>query len=196
MLSRGVARPSLDDLMRMNRRELEVTLAGGFPLSSEALEGKVYRGVSLGLPAWMERLSWKTFQKTFYRDPETGDLRAWNLRLEQIGLHAPSIPKTRAGAPHTFGHYRVVPLDGARSPLPCPNGLLIHYGLGGNSRADFMSRLRDPIVALEEGNPELVFGWTYVDLGIKQLKTPSFFLLTLEGKLDEPVAAPNRARGV
>ena len=58
------------------------------------------RGTSLGLPALVEKLTWKTFQKTFYRDPRTGRLLGWNVRLEQDGLDAPSRPrlKTRRAA--------------------------------------------------------------------------------------------------
>ena len=44
------------------------------------------RGISLGLPAWVERLSWKKFAKAFHRDPRTQRLRGWNVRIEQGAL--------------------------------------------------------------------------------------------------------------
>lgn len=177
-------------ILELGRKELGELLATGHAIDAAALDDTEYRGISLGLPNVIERLSWKTFQKTFHRDPATGALRGWNVRIEQRGLDAPSVPLRRKdGLPHTFGHYRVVPLG--RTPQPCGPGLLIHYGLGGNGRLDPMSRLRDPIVALEAGSVERLLGWTYVDLGPRQVGTPSYFLLEREGKLSH-VAHPQR----
>ena len=37
-----------------------------------ALDGQQYQGVDLSLPPWINRILWKTFRKTFRRDPATG----------------------------------------------------------------------------------------------------------------------------
>ena len=146
-----------------------------------------------GLPGWIERLSWKTFQKVFHRDPKTGALRGWNVRLKQTGLDGESVPLTnRQGEPRTFGHYHVVPLTSR--PLPrrrrLERGLLIDYGLGRNGRLDPIGRLRDPIVAVNPDSAELLLGWTYADLGLARVGTPSFFTLEREGPLSHRVAPP------
>ncbi len=115
-----------DELISMPRHALMGVLRDGYPIDPAALDDTEYRGISLGLPAFLERLTWKTFQKTFHRDPETGHLRGWNVRIEQRGLDAESVPLVKRGAPFTFGHYRVVPLDPARSsPARSPNPLTL-----------------------------------------------------------------------
>ena len=169
----------------MTRRQLASALRQGHAIDASKLDDSQYRGISLGLPAWMERLSWKTFQKTFHRDPRTGQLRGWNVRAEQRGLDAPTVPRLRKGVPWSFGHYRVVDLS-ERVPRGLRTGLLIDYSPEGG----LAGRVRDPIVALDEGSVERLLGWSYVDLGLFCLPTPSYFLLEREGQLDRVVAAP------
>ena len=77
-----------DDLLATVLRSA-VTQAEG--LDPAAIEGWVYRGTSLGLPKLIEAITWKTFQKTFWRHPD-GRLLGWNVRLEQDGIDAPSRP--------------------------------------------------------------------------------------------------------
>ena len=183
---------TLDDLLALDRAGLRRTLATGHDIDPCALDDTEYRGVSLGLPGFIERLTWKTFQKVFHRDPETGALRGWNVRIEQRGLDAPSVPRLRGGEPVMFGHYEVVEAPGNRSPIRCDHGLLIDYGRGQNGRFDPMSRLRDPIVAVNPGSVDLLLGWSYVDLGVSTVGTPSFFALVRERALTHRVRPPLR----
>ena len=60
---------------------------------------------------------------------------------------------------------------------------MIDYGLGDNPRLDPIRRGRDPLVALEKGSVERLLGWTYLDLGVGRVGTPSYFLLEREGPL-------------
>lgn len=154
------------DLLDVPRKELARLLREGHAIDAAALDDRQYKGTSLGLPAWIEALTWKTFVKTFHRDPETGALRGWNVRLEQDGVDAPTRPRTtRTGDPKTFGHYTVI--DG-----PGP-GLLIKYK---------GSPLRDPLVALNPGDPSLLLGFSYLALGVR-VNTPSYFTLQADGPL-------------
>jgi len=168
----------LDDLLALDNPGLMRALEGGHPIDPAALDDMEYRGVSLGLPSTIERLSWKTFKKVFHRDPETGALRGWNVRITQNGdIHGAYEPMMRGGKLRTFGHYEVVSTDGQK--MPCDvDGLLIHYGLGKNPALDPIRRVRDPLVAIEAGSTELLLGWSYVDLGLTTVGTPSFFALT------------------
>lgn len=159
------------DLLALPRRELMALLARGHAIDPRALDDSQYRGTSLGLPAVVERLTWKTFRKVFHRDPRSGRLRGWNVRLRQGP--GPATPMMRDGAPRTFGHYAVRPLRGQRLPVALGDGLLLDYG-----------RLRDPLVALAPGRTDLLLGWSFLDLGLGQLRTPSFFALEREGPLD------------
>jgi hypothetical protein len=180
---------SARDFVDLDRRELMARLRAGHAIDPHALDDSEYRGTSLGLPGFVEKLSWKVFRKTFCRDPELGVLRGWNVRLEQNGLDGPSVPMTKAGESVTFGHYRVVEPGAVRLPPGCDRGLVIHYGLGGNGTSP-IARVRDPVVALTAGSVERLLGWSYVDLGITLLGTPSFFLLEREGPLSERVRPP------
>lgn len=168
------------DLLNATRKELTSRLLGGHPVDPTALDDTEYRGTSLGLPAFVERLTWKTFRKVFHRDTETGRLRGWNVRLVQHGIDGPSEPETKRGEPVTFGHYLVVDAP----QVEAPRGLLLDYGLGQNGRFDPVSLVRDPVVALEEGSVEVLLGWTYLELTPRvRIGTPSFFVLEREGPL-------------
>lgn len=183
------------DLAAMSRRELAGVLRAGHAIDPRELDDTEYRGTSLGLPGIVERLTWKTFRKVFHRDPESGQLRGWNVRLEQHGIDGPSVPmRGRDGAPVTFGHYRVVELAGRPMPIACEKGLLLDYGLGENRALDPVGLVRDPLVAVERDRADLLLGWSYVEAGPLRFGTPSFFTLEREGPLTHRVPPPARAR--
>lgn len=175
-----------DHFLSMDRRQLAEALRRGHPIDPRALDDTAYRGISLGLPRWMEKLSWKTFQKTFHRDPATGALRGWNVRVEQRGLDAASTPLLRDGQPRTCWHYRVVDPAGRKVPRGCANGLLIDYTPDGG----LLACVRDPLVAVNQGSVELLLGWSYVDLGLVRMGTSSYFLLEREGPLQHVASTP------
>src|SRR5262245_86104 len=97
-----------DDLLSLSVRSLRGLFAEGHPIDPRALEGFEYRGVSLGIPAVVKKITWTTFQKAFHRDRSSGHLRGWNVRIEQRGLDAESVALVKHGTPITFGHFRVV----------------------------------------------------------------------------------------
>jgi hypothetical protein len=149
-----------------------------------------YRGISLGLPAFVDRLAWKTFLKIFHRDPARGVIRGWNMRLEQTGFEGPIKPMTKGGEPITFGHYRVESLDLYVIPHQVRRGLMLDYGRGGNHGFDPTRFLRDPVVALTQGSVDCLLGWSYVDVAGLRMGTPSFFLLERLRPLERVVPAP------
>lgn len=159
------------DLLAASRDELRRLLERGHPIDPTELDDSVYRGISLGLPAWVERLSWKKFAKAFHRDPATSALRGWNVRIEQDGLERPWRARTRRGRTWTFGHFAVV-REGEHVTLD--------YGAG---RALAMKAVRDPLVALNAGSVELLLGRSDIAIGPTRLATPSYFVLEREGPL-------------
>ncbi len=182
--------PRASDLLTLSRGALMDLLTSGHWIDPRKLDDVEYRGISLGLPSIVEQLTWKKFKKVFHRDPATGVLRGWNVRMEQNGLEADWVPLRKGGMPVTFGHYQVVDPAGHRVPTDCDRGLLIHYGLGGNRRFDATARMRDPIVALHSGHVDLLLGWSYLDLGIKRVPTPSFFSLERDIPLTHLIDPP------
>ena len=154
------------EVWRMSPGEHADLLAGGHPIDPRALEDQEFRGVSLGLPGVVEKLTWKKFRKAFHRDPGTGRLRGWNVRLVQDGLERQDTPREDRGAPKAFGHFEVRDLGGYRWPggRRAPSeGLMLDYGRGGNGW-DPIRFLRDPLVALDAGDPSVLFGWSYLAL--------------------------------
>jgi len=178
-------------MLAMGSGDLTDVVAAGHPINPTLLDDTEYQGISLGLPAIVDKLAWKTFQKTFHRDPATGELRGWNVRLRQSGLEGEIVPKLKRGAPFTWGHYRVVANAGRPSPKPWCDSLLIDYSVAANSRFGATYRMRDPLVALEAGSAGTLLGWSYVQLGHRQVSTPSFFLLRNPRPLSHVVSEAN-----
>ena len=178
----------------LDSASLYEALASGYPIDPDALKNTEYKGISLNMPGFVDRLFWKTFKKVFCNDLKRGVLRGWNVRLEQDGVDAACNPKTKDGVIETFGHYVVRPATEYRCPAAVGEGaLMLDYGMGGNRRFDPMRPARDPLVAVDEGSAKLLLGWSYMDLGFMRMRTPSFFLLILDGPLmhhAEPDAAP------
>ena len=100
---------TVESLMGASRAALRRRLEAGHAIDPTALDDTLYRGVSLGLPRLVEKMTWKTFFKAFHRDP-AGHLRGWNVRAEQHGVEGPWVPRMRGDTPRCFGHFRV--LDG------------------------------------------------------------------------------------
>jgi hypothetical protein len=165
-------------------RTLREAILHGHPIEPAALEGWAYRGTSLGLPRIAERLTWKTFQKTFYREPGTGRLVGWNVRLEQDGVDAPSRPKVRRGRPITEWHYEVVPPGAVRhKPAGFDRGLMIDYSLGANPPG-VIQLSKDPLVALRAGSADELIGVTYLTIAGVCVETPTYFTLEREHRID------------
>jgi hypothetical protein len=183
-----MTKQSLEDVVRMSASELDRAMRAGHPIDEDVLADREYDGVSLNLPAWIERLTWTKFCKVFHRETD-GHLRGWNCKIDQTPLDEPWVLTEKSGAPMTYGHYRVTDPRGYAMPRPYGNGLMLDYGLGRNPRFDFTGRVRDPIVAVNEGDSTFLLGWSYVDLGLR-FSTPSFFVLRRGAELSHVVPPP------
>lgn len=163
------------DLWTASRKDLAAAIAKGRAIAPDVLAGHDYRGVSLGLPAFVERLTWKTFRKSFRR-AEDGGVEGFNVRLEQRGTDAAPEPKrARDGSPVTFGPFSVVPAK--KTPFGCAEALVLDYG-ARHPAWHPMARVRDVLVALDDEGA-LLLGALYLDCGVR-LETPSFFTLERE----------------
>lgn len=170
-------------LRRAPRSVLREHLVQGHPIDASALEGYAYRGTSLGLPALAAKLTWKTFQKTFYRDEPTGRLLGWNVRLHQDGLDAPSRPLLREGRPVCVWHYEVIEPRGVPMPAGFDRGLIIDYARADNPLFASVRWMKDPLVALSPGNYDELLGVSYAVLGGRCVETPTYFTLEREHRI-------------
>jgi hypothetical protein len=159
---------SAADVRAMSRADLATILASGDPVDPDALAGATYRGVSLGLPRVVEKLSWKTFAKAFARDDRTGAVHGWNLAVEQDpDLDAPIRPRARA----PYGPFAVI-RDAA-------DGTILDYG-ARHPRHHPLSRVRDRLVTVNHGSHDLLLGRIDITLAGRHIPTPSWFTLARE----------------
>ncbi len=183
------------ELRDASRHDLREQILHGHPVDPAALEGWAYRGTSLGLPDLAVKATWKTFQKTFWREPSSGRLLGWNVRLEQDGMDAPSRPKRRGGRPVTEWNYEVVPATGIPMPRGFDRGLVIDYGRAANPPGP-VRITKDPLVALAPGNADELLGVSYLVIGGRCIETPTYFTLEREHPIDyvpfEQPAPPGR----
>lgn len=185
---------TLYDLMAMNSAELHRVLQAGHPLEPAVLAGRQYLGVDLSLPGWARKLLWHTFRKTFVSDwPGTagdGDVRGWNVRMEQYGVDGARVPlRDRHGEPVTFGHYRVRRAEGLRFPSWSGTHYL-DYGCTGNPALDLARFGRTPLVAVNEGSQDLLLGWEVFRVGPAFLPLPLYWALRYEGPVDDVIPPP------
>lgn len=166
-------------LRARSRAQLRALLRQGHPVDPAALEGWAYRGTVLAAPAFVERLTWQTFQKAFHRQPDTGRLVGWNVRVHQDGAGAPSRPRTRRGVPVTAWPFEVVEPRERVVPPGFDRGLLIDYAPFAGV-ADSMRAVKDPLVSLAPGNADTLLGVSVVSLGGVCVETPTWFVLERE----------------
>ena len=186
---------TLEDLMAMDARALDRVMRRGHPLDPDVLAGRMYVGVDLSLPGWARKILWHTFRKTFVRDEATGDVRGWNVRMEQHGVDGARIPLTdRRGEPITFGHYRVRSARGLRFPKGWSGAHFLDYGIAGNTLTDPAALGYTPLVAVNAGSQDLLLGWEVFKIGPAFLPMPLYWALRYEGPLDRVVAPPRRPR--
>lgn len=180
---------TLDDLLAMDRRQLHQVMVDGEPLDHARLADSLWMGVDLSLPPWLGKLLWKTFRKTFHRDPETGVLRGWNVRLQQTGWQDPGAPMlTRAGAPLTFGHYEVRSAKGLKFGKGWSGADYLDYGVAGNKLLDVARFTYAPLVTVPGADGDLLLGWEIFKLGPLRLPLPLYWALKYEAPL--PAALP------
>ncbi len=161
-------------LLKASRTELMRVFSRAQPVRPDAIADYRYRGISLGLPGWVERLTWKKFAKSFARHAD-GSIRGWNERIVQDGLDAPWRTQLRGGEPWHFGWFGVVPCAGS-------DDCEIDYSVGTHGLSP-LRRLRDPLRSLDEDSHTLL-GYSLVDIGLgKRLSTPSWFALYRDSKL-------------
>lgn len=176
---------SLDDLLAMPSTEVHAIVERAAPLDLDAIADTSYTGIDLSMPAFFHRLFWKSFRKTFHRDPSTGRIRGWNVKVEQTGWDAPPAPKRdRRGRPLTFGHYEVRSAEGLSFPRGWTGAHYLDYRVAGNRFLDFPARAGYcPLVSVNPGDSELLLGWEVFNLGGLLVPLNDYWVLKREGPL-------------
>lgn len=186
------AKLTLADLLAMDNAQLHAIVARAHPLDLDALAGQQYQGVDLSLPPIVNKILWKTFRKTFHRDPGSPVVRGWNVRMEQRGIDGERVPmRRRDGQPLTFGHYHVCSAEGVKFPRGWRGAHYLDYRVAGNKPLDWPANAGFcPLVAVNEGSMELLLGWEIFKLGPLAVPLPDYWALRLEGPLDDVAPRP------
>lgn len=182
---------TLDHVLTLSNEELFAFVERAHPLELDAVAGHAYTGIDLSMPAWFHRWMWKSFRKTFYRDPTTGVVRGWNVKVEQVGWDTPPPPKRdRHGAPLSFGHYEVRSTAGQSFPRGWSGSQYLDYREAGNPFYAFpANRGFCPLVAINPGDMELLLGWEVFHLGVA-VPLNDFWVLRREGPLEGDAILP------
>lgn len=175
----------LDQLLAMSGRDLFEIMRRAHPLDLDALADTSYTGIDLSMPAIFHKIFWKSFRKTFHRDPASGRLRGWNVKVEQVGWDTPPPPRRdRQGRPLTFGHYEVRSAVGVRFRRGWQGAHYLDYGVAGNRFFDWPARTGFcPLVAVNPGSSELLLGWEIFKITGLRVPVGDFWLLRREGPL-------------
>lgn len=185
---------TLHDLLSLDARALRAIVDRGHLVDPDGVAGRQYLGVDLSLPPLLSRLLWKTFRKTFHRDRQDGEVRGWNVRMEQHGVDGPAIPmRKRDGGLITFGHYRLRSAQGERFPGGWSGASFLDYHHAGNRRFDPAALGWCPLVAVNEGDMDLLLGWEVFRVGPLFVNLPLFWALRVQGPVEEVVPVPRPA---
>ncbi|NOY26000.1 MAG: hypothetical protein GXP62_09030 [Oligoflexia bacterium] len=182
----------LQDLIEMSQSERFDIMHSAHPLDLDTLADTSYTGVDLSMPPLFHRLFWRSFRKTFHRDPATGRLRGWNVKVEQTGWEQPPEPRRDAqGQALTFGHYEVRSASGLRFPRGWQGAHCLDYRAGGNRWTDFPARNGlCPLVSVNPGDCELLLGWEVFAFGSLRVPINDLWVLRREGPLDPTEIVP------
>jgi hypothetical protein len=166
--------PRVLELERTPLAGLEQIFLRGTTPDLAGLAGWEFRG--LNSPHHFKYLGIKKFVKGFWRD---GDGATWgyNYPVEQNAIDGGWFGKPSVANPKRFGFYRVEPVDPTARDNKYLHALLLDYGKGRNPRLDPSAGLRDYLVQVDAGDPDLLLGKAYFALGPLRLPTYSFFIL-------------------
>jgi hypothetical protein len=182
---------TFDDLLEMSGRQLHAIVEAARPIDVDSLAGKMFTGSDLSMPKLGHKLLWETFRKTFVRDEEHGDVRGWNVRMEQRGIHGAQVPKrTKTGEPRTFAHYRVRSAEGIRWPRGWRGQHYLDYSIAGNPFPENLAFT--PIVAVNEGSSDLILGWEVFKVGNRFMDPHMYWAIEYHSPLDHD-AQPRKA---
>ena len=168
------ASPRARELERMSLAALEEVFVRGVTPDLAGLAGWEFRG--LNSPSYFKLLGIKKFVKGFWRDA-AGVTWGYNYPVEQNALDAGWYGLPSVTNPKRFGFYTVAPVDPTAPDNRYLHALLLDYGQGKNPRLDASAGLRDYLVQVDAGDPDLLLGKAYYALGPVRVPTASFFIL-------------------
>jgi hypothetical protein len=159
-------------------RELERVFVRGATPDLGALVGWEFRGINhlpLNALPIAQAVGIKKFVKGFFR-AEDGRVMGYNIPVARNVLDGRWHLKPSDREPKRFGFYQVAPVDPTAYDNTYLHAVLLDYSKGGNARLDVTNGLRDYVVQVDPGNPDLFLGKAYYAIGPLRIAT-NFFIL-------------------
>ena len=182
---------TFEELREMSNDQLDELMENGHPVDPKEIEGFEFKGLNVGVPELLKMFAQK-FKKCFYRDPITGELRGWNLKIKQDReLDGPWETTSDDIRKTAHGFYKVYPAADDDTFNHYSQALLINYGEGDNPALDVTSLLRDYMVCVNEGDTSLLLGKAYLDFGLFNLPSQGFFILDKDCPLSDVATPPS-----
>jgi hypothetical protein len=168
----NTASPRFLTVAALKPRRLEKLMLRGQTPDAQALVGREYRGMNLGLGARL--LGIRKFIKGFFL--KEGQVFGYNVRARQNRPDEPWIAKLSGGKKKRFGFFPVLPVDPEARDNAYLNALLLDYGRGGNPRFDITGTLRDYLVRVKPGSDDLLLGKAYMAIGPLRVQLGYFLI--------------------
>ena len=203
-------RDTFESLRHASAEELSKKLANGASVDLAQFAGYEYRGLNCHVPGTFGRYA-RQFTKVFVVDDNTGRYHGWNLKIQQdpdlrhwrpdaSSQHRPgdwSDPIATAfwwlgglrGRDPVLGRFGVYPAGPDDRYAPNPKAIVIDYCKGPTPLGDVTYFLRDYVVALREGDPDLLVGCAFADFGLFARQLPGYFVLEKAGPIHRTGAA-------
>lgn len=170
--------PAALALTRATWRELEQAFQRGTPPDRGALAGWEFRGINWtppGAKPLAQLAGIKKFVKGFFHAGD-GRVMGYNCPVVQNVLDGRWRTRPSESAPRRFGFYEVAPVDATARDNHYLHALLLDYGKGGNAAWDPTRGLRDYLVQVDAGDPDLFLGKAYYAVGPARVAA-GFFVL-------------------
>lgn len=178
-------------------RALEPMFQRGVTPELESLLGWEWRGINRAPSDAVLRLAGiKKFVKGMFR-ADDGRVMGYNCPVVQNALDGRWRTRPSDEAPRRFGFYAIAPVDPTSRDNHYLHALLLDYGRGGNPIWDPSRNLRDYLVQIDAGNPDLLLGKAYLAAGPARIAM-SYFILErfrrARGKPTPPGQRPDSIR--
>lgn len=165
-------------LARSPRQGLERALLRGTTPDLAGLVGWEFRGINCtprGEPAVARLAGIQKFVKGLFR-AEDGRAMGYNTPVAQGALTEAWQVRPSEAAPRRFGFYAVAPVDPTSRDNHYLHALLLDYGRGGNRAWDVTRGIRDYLVQVDAGSPDLLLGKAYYAVGPARVPLGYFVL--------------------
>jgi hypothetical protein len=165
-------------LARMNPKQLQAIFDAGVTPRFEELLGWEFRGFNP--PIFARILGFQKFKKGFFLDAgQSADsplISGYNVWVRQNQLEDPHIATPSEDRPKRHGFYLVGRVEPGGRENKHPHALLLDYGKGRNAPWNPERVIRDYLVRVDPGNPDLFLGKAYMALGPLRVFS-NFFIL-------------------